>query len=85
MQPAHGFDVVVEDVRPLGEDRHECLLFDAEKVGREDLDRRGGDGALERANRRRVVARAAVGDVVAVDGRDHDVLEAHLLRGLREA
>ena len=40
--------------------------------------------ALERANRRRVVARAAIGDVVAVDRRDDDVLELHLRRDLCE-
>jgi hypothetical protein len=39
------------------------------KSGREDLDARGGDRALERANRRGVVAGAAILDVVAVDRR----------------
>ena len=43
-----------------------------------------GSFALERADRRRVVAGAAVGDVVAVDRGDDDVLELHLRRGLRE-
>ena len=44
-----------------------------------------GSLRLQRADRRRVVACAAVGDVVAVDRRDDDVLQAHLRRGLREA
>jgi hypothetical protein len=85
VKPADGLDVVVEDVGPLGEDRHERLFLDAEEVRCEDLDRGCRDGAPERANRRGVVACAPVGDVVAVDGRDDDVLEAHLLRGLRKA
>ena len=38
----------------------------------------------DRADRRRVVAGALVGDVVAVDRRDDDVLQPHLERGLRE-
>ena len=45
---------------------------------------RVGQLALERADRRRVVAGAAVGDVVAVDGGDDDVLELHLRRRVRE-
>ena len=43
-----------------------------------------GSFALQRADRRRVVAGAAVGDVVAVDRGDDDVLEAHLRGGLRD-
>ena len=39
---------------------------------------------LERPDRRREVARAAVGQVVAVDRGDDDVLEAHPRGGLRE-
>ena len=79
-----GLDVVVEDVGPLGQDRAEGLLLDAEEVGREDLDRRLGQLVLERADRRGVVAGAAIGDVVAVDRRDDDVLEVHLGRRRRE-
>ena len=44
-----------------------------------------GQLGVERADRRGVVAGAAVGEVVAVDRGDDDVLEPHLLRGLREA
>ena len=74
MQPADGLDVVVEDVGPLGDHDGEGLLLDAEEVGRQDLDRRAGHLVPERADRRRVVAGAAVGDVVAVDRRDDHVL-----------
>ena len=51
----------------------ERLLLDAEEVGREHLDRSRPAASLQRADRRRVVAGAAVGDVVAVDGGDDDV------------
>ena len=44
-----------------------------------------GSFALEGADRGRVVAGAAVGDVVAVDRGDDDVLQAHLRGRLREA
>ena len=62
----------------------ERLLLDAEEVGRQHLDRRGRQLRAERADRRRVVPGAAVGDVVAVDRGDDDVLELHLGRRLRE-
>ena len=40
VQPAHGLDVVVEDLGPLGEHGRERLLLDAEEVGRQHLDGR---------------------------------------------
>ena len=43
-----------------------------------------GQLRLDRADRRRVMAGALVGHVVAVDRGDDDVLQPHLLRGLRE-
>src|SRR4029453_5844452 len=49
--------------------------LDAEEVGRQHLYARVRNLALERPDRRRVVARAAVGPVVAVDGRDNDGLQ----------
>src|SRR5262245_25116901 len=82
VQPPHGLDVVVEDVGPLREDGAKRVLLDVEEVGSQDLDRRPRHLVLQRADRRRVVAGAAVGDVVAVDGGDDDVLEVHL-RGRR--
>ena len=85
VQAAHRLDVVVEDVGPRAEHRAERVLLDAEEVGREHLDRRVRQLRLERADRRRVVAGAPVGDVVAVDRRDDDVLELHLRRRLRDA
>ena len=44
-----------------------------------------GQLRLDRADRRRVVRGAPVGDVVAVDRGDDDVLQLHLRRGLRDA
>ena len=78
MQAADGLDVVVEDIGPRADHRGERLLLDAEEVGRQHLDRRLGHLAPQRADRRRVVPGAAVGDVVAVDRRDDDVAQAHL-------
>ena len=75
---------MVEDLGARGEDGAQCLLLDAEEVGRQHFDGRLGQLLLQRADRRRVVARAAVGDVVAVDRGDDHVLEVHLRRGLRE-
>jgi hypothetical protein len=68
-----------------GEDGAQRLLLDAEEVGRQDFDRRLRDLVLQRPDRRRVVAGAAVGDVVAVDGGDDHVLEVHLRRRRRES
>ena len=78
MQAADGLDVVVEDLRPGGEHGAERFLLDAEEVGRQHLDARLGQLRLDRADRGREVAGAAVGHVVAVDGRDDDVLQLHL-------
>ena len=41
VEPAHGLDVVVEDLGARGEHRLQRLLLDAEEVGREDLDLAG--------------------------------------------
>ncbi len=78
VEPAHGLDVVVEDLGARGQDGAQGLLLDAEEVGRQHLDGRLGQLALDRTDRRRVVAGAAVGNVVSVDGRDHDVAQLHL-------
>ena len=84
VQAAHGLDVVVEDLGPRCEHGRERLLLGPEEVRREDLDLRRGQFPLQRADRRGVVAGAAVGEVVAVDGRDDDVGEPHLRGGLGE-
>ena len=71
VQAANGLDVVAEDVRPCVENRRESLFLDSEEVGREDLHGRARQLPLERADRRRVVRRTAVGNVVSID-RGHD-------------
>ena len=63
----------------------ERLLLHAEEVRRQHLDGRLGQLGLEGADRRREVARTSIGEVVAVDGRDDDVLQSHRRRGLGEA
>ncbi len=85
VQAAHGLDVVVEDLGARADHGAQRLLFDAEEVRRQHLDRRVRQLRLDRADRRGVVRGALVGDVVAVDGRHDDVLQLHLRRGLRDA
>ena len=86
VQAANGLDVVVEDVGPRGEDGARAPP-PRRRGSRESAPRSIASGSLrlQRADRRGVVAGALVGDVVAVDRRDDDVLQAHLLRRLREA
>ena len=85
MQPPDRLDVVVEDVGACTDDGLQSVLLDVEKVRRQHLDRRVGQLRLERADRRRVVSGAAIGNVVAIDGGDDDVLQLHLRRHVREA
>ena len=84
MQAPDGLDVVVEDLGAGREHGAQRLLLDAEEVGRQHLDARVGQLRLDRADRGGEVAGAAVGDVVAVDGRDDDVLQLHLRGGLAD-
>ena len=65
--------------------RLERLFLDAEEVGRQHFDRGIGQLLLERPDRGCVMPCAAVGDVVAVDRRDHHVLQLHLGRDVRQA
>ena len=84
VQAADGLDVVVEDLGAGGEDGVERFLLDAEEVGCQHLDARLRQLHLDRADRRREVARTAVGNVVAVDRGDDDVLQLHLGRRLAD-
>jgi len=59
--------VSVEHLRPLGEHDLQRLLLVAEEVGGQHLDRDPGQLRLQRPDRRREVAGALVGQVVAVD------------------
>jgi hypothetical protein len=80
VKPSGGLDVVVEDLRLLGEHDPERFLLDVEEIWCQHLHARPGGLALERANRRGEMTRALVGQVVAVNGGDDHVLEPHLRR-----
>ena len=84
MQPANGLDVVVEDLGSRPEHDLERLLLVAEEVGRQHLDGRLRQLALQRPDRGRVVLRALVGEVIQVDGGDDHVVALHLGGGVRE-
>ena len=81
LEPADGLEVVVEDVRPGLHHRAQRRLG-AVEVGDQDLDAHAGASVAELADRGRERAGAAVGQVVAGDRGDDDVLEAHLRDGL---
>src|SRR5690606_24137755 len=81
-QPPHRLDVLREHVEARGDDRLDVREI-AGKVGRQRLDGGFRAARLDRANARGVVAGAAVGQVVAVDRRQHDVLQVHELDGPR--
>ncbi len=85
VEAADGLDVVVEDLGPRGEHSLQSFLLHAQEVRRQHLDARIRQLRFQGANRRRVMAGAAVGDVVAVDRGDDDVLQAHLGGRVREA
>ena len=82
LEPLDGLDVVVEDVRRGLHDRAQRRV---EVVGDEDLDTGVRAQAAQLADGRREGAGAAVGQVVAADAGDDDVLEAHDGDGLGDA
>src|SRR5215207_7741633 len=76
VEPRHDLDIVVEDVRALGDHLCERHLLAAE-VGREALDLAPGSLHADRADHAAPDAGAVVGQVVAVDRRDDRVTQAH--------
>mmetsp|Transcript_5130 Transcript_5130/g.22907 ORF Transcript_5130/g.22907 Transcript_5130/m.22907 type:complete len:436 (-) Transcript_5130:137-1444(-) len=81
LQPLHRLDVVSENVQTrVGEVRHRALV--ALKVRREALGEDLGLERLEGPDGPREVLGSAVGDVVAVHRRQHDVADAPLRDGL---
>ena len=78
VEPGDGLDVVVEDVRPLGDHLGERHLLAAEVRG-ENLDLAPGRHPADRADHAHERAGPVVGEIVAVDGGDHRVLQAHPL------
>ena len=75
LEPAHRLEVVVEDVGP-GVHHDPEPLVRAVEVGDQDLDAHPGAGRPEAADRLGEDPGAAVGQVVAGDAGDDDVLEA---------
>ena len=84
VQPRHDLDVVVEDVGPLGDDLRQRHLLAAE-VGRQHLDLAARRLAADLADDADERTRAVVGQVVAVDGGDDRVTQAHLRDRARDA
>ena len=77
VQPRRDLDVVVEDVRALGDHLRQRHLLAAE-VGRQALDLAPRRLHADRADHADPRLGAVVGQVVAVDARHHRVAEAHL-------
>src|SRR3954447_18177549 len=84
IQARDDLDVVVEDVRALGDDLRQRHLLAAE-VGREHLDLAPGRLAADLADDAHEGAGAVVGEVVAVDARDDGVAQPHLRHRPRHA
>jgi len=83
-EAAGGFDVVVEHVGSGGADDVEGVEA-ALEVGGEDFDSGGGQAVAEGMDGAGEVPGAAIGEVVAGDGGDHDVAEAEVGGGLGDA
>src|SRR5690349_8388632 len=84
VEPRDDLDVVVEHVGTLGDDLRQRHLLAAE-VGGEALDLAPGRLHADGADHADPDLGAVVGEVVAVDGGDHRVAEAHLRHGAGHA
>ena len=84
LEPPHGLEVVVEDVRPGLHHGPERLLL-AVEVRDQDLDAHERAAGPDLADGRGEGAGAAVGQVVAGDAGHHDVVEAHRADRLGDA
>ena len=82
IEPRDGFQIVVVHVRSRGDDRLDGGLVLVAEIRGEDLDRRGRARLADRLDHLDELARAAVGQVVAVHRGDDDMLQAHLHRRL---
>ena len=80
IQARNGFKVVVEDVR-LGVDHYFGRAILAQEVRRQNLDCGARRLDADLAHHLGEVGGAAVRHVIAVDRRDHDVVQTHLLHG----
>ena len=78
----HGFEIVVEHVRP-GRDHGFKGAVLAQEIRGQHLDRRTRAARADGADRVREMLRPAVVEVVAVDGGNHDMRQAERGGGLR--
>ena len=81
-QPLDGLEILREHVDAGVDDGRDVGEL-AGEIRRQRLDGRLRAARLDRADAIGVMARAAVGQVVAIDGRQHDVAKAHELDGAR--
>ena len=80
----HGLKVVVEDMGGRIDDNAEGIILAVEIRG-QDLDDDRGIHVADRLDGAGEMLRPAVGNVVAGDGGDHDMLELHPSHGLGDA
>ena len=73
----HGFEIVVEHVRPRRHHHLERAVL-AQEIGRQHLDGRRRRLSVDGANRRREMRGTSVGKIVAVDRRHHHMGERKL-------
>ena len=81
IEPRHGLEIVVVDVGPGIDDLLERAGL-AQEVRGQHLDRGLGRGRADAPDAGRELKGAAVGQVVAIDRGDHDVLETELAQRL---
>jgi hypothetical protein len=75
VEPWHGLEIVIEHVRTGLDDGFEATVF-AQKVRGQDFDGRAGALAADSPDRLCEVLGATIGEVVAVDRRHDDMVEA---------
>ena len=84
VEPRHRLGVVVVDVR-LGLEHGANRIFLALEIGHEHFDRRRRTAQLDLPDGLGEGPRAEVGEVVAIDGREDDVLQLHHRRRFGDA
>ncbi len=79
VEAAHGFHIVIEDVGGGIEHARDGVEI-AAKIRREHFDLGSGKRGADLAHGFGEVKRAAVGEIVAIDGCDHDIAQVHARR-----
>src|SRR3954452_7220592 len=75
IEPRHGFEIVVEDIR-LGRDDHLDRTVLAQKIRYQHLNRRGRRGGADRGNSQSEMPGTAVVEIVTIDRGHDDMLKA---------